>query len=65
MSKKIIINIDNDNKINIETENYKGPSCIENIKKIFEEFLDIDNFENKADFYETENELDSEVNIKR
>lgn len=64
MNKKILITINTENDINVETENYKGPSCVDDVKKLFEEFLEVDSFEHKSDYYETEETLENEVRVK-
>ena len=56
MSKKILISISEDSDIVVETENYNGPMCVNDIKQLFEEFLEVDNFEHKAEYYESEEE---------
>ena len=45
-----------ENDIEVETENYKGPACVQEVKKLFEEFLEVDDFNHKAEYYETEEE---------
>ena len=62
MEKKINVLVNNDGKINVETDNYKGQSCITAIKELFSEFLEIDDFEYKSDYYEDEEGISSEVN---
>jgi len=64
MSKKILISINQDSDIVVETEDYKGPTCVNDIKKLFEEFLEIDNFDNKAEYYESEEDIYSGVMTK-
>lgn len=64
MSKKIIITIDDENDITIDTEDYKGPSCVKDIKKLLEDFLEVDDFEHKAEYYESEEEISTGVYSK-
>lgn len=61
MSKKILISINERSDIVVETEDYKGPMCVKDIKQLFEEFLEVDNFDHKAEYYESEEETYSEV----
>ena len=61
MSKKILISISEDSDIVVETENYNGPMCVNDIKQLFEEFLEVDNFDHKAEYYESEEETYSGV----
>jgi hypothetical protein len=61
MSKKILISISQDNDVNVETEGYKGPMCVKDIKQLFNEFLEIDDFDHKAEYYESEEEIYSGV----
>ena len=65
MPKTIIVDINNDGKLKVETEEYKGDSCVSAIKELFSEFLDIENFEYKADYYEEEIDNDLEVKINQ
>lgn len=62
MEKKINVEINNDGKVLVETENYKGESCVTAIKELFSEFFDIDNFDYKSDYYEEEETNNNEVN---
>ncbi|MGE4572123.1 MAG: hypothetical protein AB7E09_05195 [Candidatus Izemoplasmatales bacterium] len=61
MSKKILISINEDSDIVVETENYKGQMCVNDIKQLFNEFLEVDNFDYKAEYYESEEETYSGV----
>lgn len=63
MFKKIIVNINKNGSINIETDNFKGESCVSAIKELFEEFLELDNFDLKSSYYENEESLTNEVNV--
>ena len=62
--KKINLTISKDAQIYLETDNFKGESCVEAIKELFEQFLDIDNFEHTSEYYEKDEELKIEVNLK-
>jgi len=61
VSKKILISISQDNDVIVETEDYKGPMCVKDIKQLFNEFLEVDDFEHKAEYYESEEETYSGV----
>ena len=62
MPKTIIVDINDDGKIKVETEEFKGESCVKSIKELFQEFLEIDNFEYKSDYYEEDIDLINKVN---
>lgn len=62
--KKINVTISKDAQIYLETENFKGESCVEAIKELFEQFLEIDDFEHTSEFYEKDEELKIGVNLK-
>ncbi|PKK99758.1 MAG: hypothetical protein CVV57_01520 [Tenericutes bacterium HGW-Tenericutes-2] len=57
MSKKIIVSISKDSSIVMETDGYKGESCVVEIKKILSSFVDIESFELKSDYYDNDEEL--------
>ena len=57
MDKKVKVLIKEDNSMFVETDNFKGEACVSAIKQLFEQFLEIDNFELTSDYY------DSEANI--
>lgn len=59
MPKTINVIINKDKSIEVETEGYKGESCVNAIKKLFQEFVDVQDFEYKSDFYEKEEEITS------
>lgn len=61
MQKKINVLVDKEGKINVETDNYKGQSCINAIKELFSEFFEIDEFDYKSDYYEEEESITNEV----
>lgn len=54
MPKKINVSLSKDGKIFVETDGYKGPSCLKAITELFDEFADVDGFERKPDYYEEE-----------
>lgn len=64
MDKMISVQIKNDGKVLVETENYKGESCVTAIKDLFAEFFEIEEFDYKFDYYEEEVTLTNEVNTK-
>lgn len=64
MNKKIIVNIKKDAKITLETDGYKGESCILEIKKILAGFVEVDSFEYKSDFYDNDQELQQIEELK-
>lgn len=61
MSKKILISISQNSDVIVETEDYKGPMCVKDIKQLFDEFLEVDGFDHKAEYYESEEEIYSGV----
>lgn len=65
MGKKINVQIKNNGKVFIETEEYKGESCVVAIKELFAEFLEIQDFDYKSDFYKNEESILNEVNTSR
>lgn len=64
MSKKILILISQNSDVIVETEDYKGPMCVKDIKQLFNEFLEVDYFDYKAEYYESEEEIYSGVITK-
>lgn len=64
MDKKINVQVNKDGKVFVETENYKGESCIKAIKELFTEFLEIEEFDYKSDYYEEEEFITNEVNTR-
>ena len=64
MDKKVNVLIKNDKTIFVETENYKGEACVSAVKDLFKTFLEIDNFELTADYYDGEVGINSGVEIK-
>lgn len=63
MSKRIIISISPNSDIKVETENYTGEVCVNDVKRLFEAFLDIENFDLKSDYYEGDIKIDRGVKI--
>ena len=61
MPKKINVKINNGGKVLVETDNYKGESCVTAIKELFSEFLEIDDFDYKSEYYEEEVIIFNEV----
>jgi hypothetical protein len=57
MNKKINVRINNDSKITLETEGFKGEVCVSEIKKILSGFVEISDFELKSDYYDNDEEL--------
>ena len=62
MDKKINVLINKEGKVLVETDNYKGESCVKAIKELFSEFLEIEDFDYKSDYYEEEESINNEVN---
>ena len=62
--KKINVTIDKKSKITLETEGFKGEVCVAEIKKILSAFTDDSDFENKADYYESEENQELSGKIK-
>jgi hypothetical protein len=64
MSKKILVSIKKDSNIVMETEGFKGESCVTEIKKILSSFVDLENFELKSDYYDNDEELNIVGEVK-
>lgn len=64
MDKKINVLIKDDKTIFVETDNFKGESCVTALKELFQSFLEIDNFEYTSDYYDGEVEINNDVEIK-
>lgn len=64
MSKVIKVTITNEG-MTAETEGYKGETCISEIKKLFDSFIEITDFDLKGDYYEAEESECRDVTIKR
>ena len=52
IKQQIIIEIDEDDNVTLETLGFKGPKCIEEIKKITKNIATIDSTEKTKEFYE-------------
>lgn len=63
MPKKINVSLFSDGKVFVETNGYKGPSCVEAITELFDEFVEVEGFERKSDYYEEEEAVESEVRV--
>ena len=64
MDKKINVIIKNDKSLYVETDNFKGETCVSAIKKLFETFLDVDNFELTSDYYDGDVLINNDVEVK-
>lgn len=64
MDKIINVTIHPEGKIDVETDGYKGESCVAKVKELFDEFLEIEDFNLKSDYYEFEEEINNGVDIK-
>jgi hypothetical protein len=62
--KKILVNIDLDLNIDVDTDGYKGKACVNDIKNLFDSFCEIDNFDIKSDYYESEESMIRDRKIK-
>lgn len=63
MPKKINVSLGTDGKVFVETDGYKGPSCVKAITELFDEFMEVDGFEHKSDYYEEEETVESGVGV--
>ncbi len=63
MPKKINVSLDNGGKVFVETDGYRGPSCVKAITELFDEFAEVDGFEHKSDYYEEEETVESGVGV--
>ena len=63
MPKKINVSLSSDGKVFVETDGYKGPSCVKAITELFDEFAEVDGFERKSDFYEEEETIENGVGV--
>ena len=52
IKQQIIIEIDEDDNVTLETLGFKGPKCIEEIKNITKNIATIDSTEKTKEFYE-------------
>lgn len=64
MNKKINVLIKKDKTVYVETEDYKGETCVSAVKKLFETFLEIDNLELTSDYYDGEVDINNTVEVK-
>lgn len=64
MDKKINVLIKKDKTLYVETKDFKGETCVSAVKKLFQNFLEIDNFEHTSDYYDGEATINSDVKIK-
>lgn len=63
MPKKISVSLSSDGKVFVETDGYKGPSCVKAITELFDEFAEVDGFERKSDYYEEEETIESRTEV--
>ena len=63
MPKRISISVSKEGKVFVETDGYKGPSCVKAVTELFDEFAELDGFEHKSDFYEEEETVSSDVGV--
>jgi hypothetical protein len=52
-NKEIIVEIDVTGEINIETMNFEGPSCVDEIQRLLKGLAELSKEEKKADFYQS------------
>lgn len=66
MAEKIIINIDVNGNVSLETENMYGPACIDEVKKILKNVdYNEKDIEKKDDFYKSNIVVENHISIKR
>lgn len=63
MPKKITVAIAEDGKTFVETDGFKGPSCVKAITELFDAFVEVDHFDPKADYYEEEETISNTLEI--
>ena len=63
MPKMINVSLKNDGRVFVETDGYKGASCVKAITELFDEFMELDGFEYKSDFYEQEEVISNGVGV--
>ncbi len=51
---QVVIEIDEDDQITMETLGFKGPKCVDEIKKIIKNLGQIDTIEKTKEYYEEE-----------
>ena len=49
--EKIIISIDKDGKLSADAKNFEGNICLKEMKKILEDFPDIEDIDRKPEFF--------------
>lgn len=52
MKHQIIIEIDEDDNVTLETHGFKGPKCVDEIKRITKNIATIDSTERTKEYYE-------------
>lgn len=66
MAEKIIINIDVNGNVSLETENMYGSACIDEVKKILKNIDYNEKYlEKKDDFYKSNIVVENHISIKR
>lgn len=63
MPKIIYVSLSSDGKVFVETDGYKGPTCVKAITELFDEFAELDEFEHKSDYYEEEETISTNVGV--
>ncbi len=63
MPKIINVSLSPDGKVFVETDGYKGPSCVNAITELFDEFVETDEFEYKSDYYEKDETISIDVGV--
>ena len=63
MPKRISVSVSKEGKVFVETDGYKGPSCVKAVTELFDEFAELDGFEHKSDYYEEEETVSSGVGV--
>lgn len=65
MKQKIInVTINKNAELYLETENYKGESCLAAIKDMMDEFFDLNDVDYKPEYYEKDQYVTTEVKLK-
>ena len=64
MPKIINVSVNKEGKVFVETDGYKGPSCVKAVTELFDEFAELDGFEHKSDYYEEEETISTCVGVK-
>lgn len=63
MPKRINVSVSKEGKVFVETDGFKGPSCVKAVTELFDEFAELDGFERKSDYYEEEETVSSGVGV--